>query len=165
MSLSAAEALDTAKDLVRNVGRAFYADEVVVVLDALVQAVRRVHALVGNADARRADEDADGTEAQHPEDDASTHRASLAGPRSPRVFSAIESDCWSVTFVNRILGGSVRSAELVACHIDISTREPDGGHRKARSSGAGDENRTRDNSLEGCGFTTKLHPRGGPDGI
>ena len=23
---------------------------------------------------------------------------------------------------------------------------------------AGDENRTRDNSLEGCGFTTKLHP-------
>ena len=30
---------------------------------------------------------------------------------------------------------------------------------------AGDENRTRDNSLEGCGFTTKLHPHGGPDGI
>ena len=24
---------------------------------------------------------------------------------------------------------------------------------------AGDENRTRDNSLEGCGFTTKLHPQ------
>ena len=23
---------------------------------------------------------------------------------------------------------------------------------------AGDENRTRDNSLEGCSFTTKLHP-------
>ena len=23
---------------------------------------------------------------------------------------------------------------------------------------AGNENRTRDNSLEGCGFTTKLHP-------
>ena len=23
---------------------------------------------------------------------------------------------------------------------------------------AGDENRTRDNSLEGCGFTTELHP-------
>ena len=23
---------------------------------------------------------------------------------------------------------------------------------------AGDENRTRDNSLEGCGFTTKLYP-------
>ena len=30
---------------------------------------------------------------------------------------------------------------------------------------AGDENRTRDNSLEGCSFTTKLHPHGGPDGI
>ena len=29
---------------------------------------------------------------------------------------------------------------------------------------AGDENRTRDNSLEGCGFTTKLHPHGGLDG-
>ena len=26
---------------------------------------------------------------------------------------------------------------------------------------AGDENRTRDNSLEGCGFTTKLHPHNG----
>ena len=26
---------------------------------------------------------------------------------------------------------------------------------------AGDENRTRDNSLEGCGFTTKLHPQDG----
>ncbi len=26
---------------------------------------------------------------------------------------------------------------------------------------AGDENRTRDNSLEGCGFTTKLHPQYG----
>src|SRR5690606_1388797 len=25
--------------------------------------------------------------------------------------------------------------------------------------GAGDGNRTHDNSLEGCGFTTKLHPR------
>ena len=24
---------------------------------------------------------------------------------------------------------------------------------------AGDENRTRDNSLEGCSFTTKLHPQ------
>ncbi len=24
---------------------------------------------------------------------------------------------------------------------------------------AGDENRTRDNSLEGCDFTTKLHPQ------
>ena len=32
---------------------------------------------------------------------------------------------------------------------------------------AGDENRTRDNSLEGCSFTTKLHPhfiKSGPDG-
>ena len=29
---------------------------------------------------------------------------------------------------------------------------------------AGNENRTRDNSLEGCGFTTKLHPHGGSDG-
>ena len=29
---------------------------------------------------------------------------------------------------------------------------------------AGDENRTRDDSLEGCGFTTKLHPHGGLDG-
>ena len=26
---------------------------------------------------------------------------------------------------------------------------------------AGDENRTRDNSLEGCGFTTKLYPQHG----
>ena len=26
---------------------------------------------------------------------------------------------------------------------------------------AGDENRTRDNSLEGCSFTTKLHPLNG----
>ncbi len=31
---------------------------------------------------------------------------------------------------------------------------------------AGDENRTRDNSLEGCSFTTKLHPlENGVNGI
>jgi hypothetical protein len=30
-----------------------------------------------------ADEDADCTEAQHPQDDAPSHRASLAGLRSP----------------------------------------------------------------------------------
>ena len=29
---------------------------------------------------------------------------------------------------------------------------------KNKGKKAGDENRTRDNSLEGCGFTTKLHP-------
>ena len=51
------------------------------------------------------------------------------------------------------------SADLVTCHIDIPTREPDGGHRKARSSGAGDENRTRTTSLEGWGSTIELHPR------
>ena len=27
------------------------------------------------------------------------------------------------------------------------------------SDGAGEGNRTLDNSLEGCGFTTKLHPQ------
>ena len=30
---------------------------------------------------------------------------------------------------------------------------------------AGEENRTPDISLEGWGFTTKLHPHGGSDGI
>ena len=30
---------------------------------------------------------------------------------------------------------------------------------------AGDENRTRDDSMGSCSFTTKLHPHGGPDGI
>ena len=30
---------------------------------------------------------------------------------------------------------------------------------------AGDENRTRDNSLEGCSFTTKLHPQMARDRI
>ena len=31
--------------------------------------------------------------------------------------------------------------------------------QKTKALKAGDENRTRDNSLEGCGFTTKLHPQ------
>jgi hypothetical protein len=38
-------------------------------------------------------------------------------------------------------------------------------YRPIKFEKAGDENRTRINSLEGCGFTTKLHPHGGPDGI
>ena len=33
-------------------------------------------------------------------------------------------------------------------------------YRPIKKLKAGDENRTRDNSLEGCGFTTKLHPHG-----
>ena len=37
-------------------------------------------------------------------------------------------------------------------------------YRPIKKLKAGDENRTRDNSLEGCGFTTKLHPHGGLDG-
>ena len=32
-------------------------------------------------------------------------------------------------------------------------------YRPIKKLKAGDENRTRDNSLEGCGFTTKLHPQ------
>ena len=31
-------------------------------------------------------------------------------------------------------------------------------YRPIKKLKAGDENRTRDNSLEGCGFTTKLYP-------
>ena len=34
-------------------------------------------------------------------------------------------------------------------------------YRPIKKLKAGDENRTRDNSLEGCGFTTKLHPHYG----
>ena len=34
-------------------------------------------------------------------------------------------------------------------------------YRPIKKLKAGDENRTRDNSLEGCGFTTKLHPQYG----